>query len=106
MPAPLVGLAVGAAARAIAKKVASNAVKSGTTRARLNSAEAAKAIAPKKSNAPVKIAKRVTLPGQPIKINTNPKPVVVPAIPLPRSTGGITGPGAKSVNPVYRNQTK
>lgn len=47
-------------------------------RARSNSAAAAKAVAPKKPKGPFKAAKRVIRPGQTIKINTNPKPVVVP----------------------------
>ena len=74
-----------------------------TGRARANSAAAANAVAPKKSTRPVVIAKRVTLPGQIVKINSNPKPVVVPAVPLPRSVAGIVGEGAKRVNPVYQN---
>ena len=49
-------------------------------RARSNSAAAAKAVAPKKPKGPVKVAKLVpakkTSTGA-IKINTNPKPVVV-----------------------------
>jgi hypothetical protein len=51
MPAPLVGIAIGAAARLAAKKVAQQAAKkvtkSATSRARSNSAAAAKAVAPK-----------------------------------------------------------
>lgn len=47
-----------------------------TGRARSNSAAAAKAVAPKKPKGPVKVLKPVKGTG-PIKINTNPKPVVV-----------------------------
>ena len=51
MPAPLVGIAVAAAARLAAKKVAQEAAKraakTAATRARSNSAAAAKAVAPK-----------------------------------------------------------
>ena len=49
-------------------------------------------------------AKPVRFPGQPIKINTNPVTVVKPAIFLgSRSTGGITGVGAKSVTSEFKN---
>ena len=54
MPAPIVGLAVAAAARLAAKKLAQKAVKktarSAAGRARSNSAAAAKAVAPKNSS--------------------------------------------------------
>lgn len=49
---------------------------SGATRARANSAAAAKVVAPKKLKGPVKVAAKKTSTGA-IKINTNPVPVVV-----------------------------
>ena len=49
---------------------------SGATRARANSAAAAKTVAPKKLKGPVKVAAKKTSTGA-IKINTNPVPVVV-----------------------------
>jgi hypothetical protein len=84
MPAPLVGIAVAAAARMAAKKLAQQGAKkvakTATSRARSNSAAAAKAVAPKKRSvkklSPVKVLEPIKRPG-PVKINTNPKPVVV-----------------------------
>ena len=70
---------------------------SGATRARANSAAAAKTVAPKKLKGPVKIAKKAapTSPNKPgtntIKINTNPKPAVVKP---------------KKINPPSYNQLK
>jgi hypothetical protein len=95
MPVPLVGIAVTAAAKLAAKKLAQNATKKAATaavRARANSAAAAKAVAPKKSTRPVKYAKRVYRPGEKIKVDSNPAPVrkVVPAIPLGRGTANVT----------------
>ncbi len=83
MPAPLVGLAVAAAAKLAAKKLAQQGAKkvakAAATRARSNSSAAAKAVAPSKRKGPIKTAKlvapRKTSTGA-IKINTNPKPVV------------------------------
>ena len=63
-------------------------------RARANSAAAAKAVAPKKLT-PVKGLKRIKSKEElkgPIKIDTNPKPVVVKPIPV-KSRGGIRGGG-------------
>lgn len=56
MPAPLVGLAVGAAARAVAKKVASNAVKSAATKKLVKEAAKKKPLANPKSGVRVKSA--------------------------------------------------
>ena len=77
MPAPLVGIAVAAAARLAAKKLAQQGAKkvakTATTRARANSASAAKAVAPKKPKGKLVPAKKTSTGA--IKINTNPKPV-------------------------------
>jgi len=63
-------------------------------RARANSAAAAKAVAPKKL-APVKTLKRIKSKEElkgPVKIDTNPKPVVVKPIPV-KPRGGMRGSG-------------
>ena len=100
MALPLI--AAGIAARAVAKKIAKNAA--GTAaRTRINSAAAAKVVAPKKLKGPTAKAKPYNFPGRTIKIDSNPKPVVKPAIFLSRTTGGITGAGAKQVAPINRN---
>jgi hypothetical protein len=100
MALPLI--AAGIAARAVAKKIAKNAA--GTAaRTRINSAAAAKVVAPKKLKGSTAKAKPYNFPGRTIKIDSNPKPVVKPAIFLSRTTSGITGAGAKQVTPVYRN---
>jgi hypothetical protein len=90
MVAPLVGIAVAAAARLAAKKLAQagakKAAKSATGRARSNSAAAAKAVAPKKPKGPVKVLTlvpaRKTSTGA-IKINSNPvkKKIIVSPVP-------------------------
>jgi len=82
MPAPLVGLAVAAAAKLAAKKLAQQgakkAAKTAATRARSNSAAAAKAVAPKKPKGSLVPARKT--PTGAIKINsgnttkTPPKP--------------------------------
>lgn len=87
MVAPLIGIAAAAAAKLAAKKLAQQGAKkvakTAATRARSNSTAAAKAVAPKKPKGPVKTAKLVsakkTSTGA-VKINTNPKPVVVKPI--------------------------
>ena len=63
MPAPLVGIAVAAAARLAAKKFAQQGAKkvaqTAAARTRSNSAAAAKAVAPKKTMGPVKVLKPI-----------------------------------------------
>ena len=58
MVAPIVGLAVGAAARAVAKKVASNAVKSAATKKLVKEAAKKKVLAEPKSAVKVKYNKQ------------------------------------------------
>ncbi len=85
MPAPLVGIAIATAAKMAAKKLAQQGAKkvakTATSRARSNSAAAAKAVAAKKPKgpvkklSPVKVLEPIKRPG-PVKINTNPVTVI------------------------------
>lgn len=80
-------------------------------RAKSNSAAAAKAVAPKKSNKPVEKLERIYLPGQTVGIRSNPVPAKISAKPIAvkNAKGQVIPPrisGAKQTVKINTNPTK